>query len=159
MNRKKTSVRYLNVKYNVNPDKKVVTCVLNFGINLNTFPYASMLLHNDRIFDLFNKEFSIDMYTDENGDMNPYVTSQIIAFANCSQDDEFDEEFGKKVSLTRAQEGAFDTAAYIYDKIQNELLNIANIFDTRAENCIESISKCNEHVNYLINEKYGEVNS
>lgn len=159
MNRKTTGVRYLNVKYNVNEEKNVVTCVLNFGLNLKRLPYVTMLLDNDRIFDLFNKEFKIEWYQDENGETNPYVTTQIIAFANCSPDDNFDAELGKKIALTRAQSGAFDTAAYIYDVIQDELLNIANTFDIRAENCIESIQKCNDHVDNLITEKYGEVNS
>ncbi len=159
MNRKTTGVRYLNVKYNVNEEKNVVTCVLDFGLNLKRLPYAAMLLDNDRIFDLFNKEFKIELYQDENGETNPYVTTQIIAFANCSPEDNFDAELGKKIALTRAQSGAFDTTAYIYDVIQDELLNIANTFDTRAENCIESIQKCNDHVDNLINEKYGEVNS
>lgn len=159
MNRKTTGVRYLNVKYNVNEEKNVVTCVLDFGLNLKRLPYAAMLLDNDRIFDLFNKEFKIEFYQDENGETNPYVTTQIIAFANCSPEDNFDTELGKKIALTRAQSGAFDTTAYIYDVIQDELLNIANTFDIRAENCVDSIQKCNDHVNYLINEKYGEVNS
>jgi hypothetical protein len=159
MNRKTTGVRYLNVKYNVNEKKKVVTCCLTFGLNLKRIPYAVMLCDNDCIFDLFNKEFEIRWYEDENGEANPYVTTQIVAFANCSPEDEFDVELGKKIALTRAQSGAFDTAAYIYDTIQNELLNIANAFDVRVENCIESIQKCNDHVDYLITEKYGEVNS
>ena len=149
MNRKKTGVRYLNVSYNVNSKKNVVTCNLQFGLNLSRMPFIDMLVENDRIYKLFNKEFSVEWFEDENGDYNPYVTTRIIAFSYCSPDDNFDAELGKKIALTRAQSGAFDTAAYIYDVIQSELLKVANEYDLRSENCVESIQKCNDHVDSL----------
>lgn len=149
MNRKKTGVRYLFVNYNVNPIKNVVACHLKFGLNLKRMPYGPILECNDRIYNLFNKEFQVEVWEDENGDVSPYVTSEIVAFAYCAPEDNFDAELGKKVALTRAQSGAFDTAAYIYDIIQDELLVMANTFDVRAENCVESIQKCNDHVDDL----------
>ena len=159
MNRKKTGVRYLKVNYNVNPKKNVVTCHLIFGLNLTRMPFIEMLIQNERINDLFNKEFKINWYQDENEEVNPYVTSEIVAFAYCAPEDKFDAELGKKIALTRAQSGAFDTTAYIYDVIQDELLKIANEFDIKAENCEESIIKCNEHVDYLTGYESTETES
>lgn len=149
MNRKKTGVRYLRVNYNVNPKKNVVACHLIFGLNLTKMPFAEMLVQNDRIYKLFNKEFKVEWIEDESGEINPYVTTQIVAFADCAPEDTFDADLGKKIALTRAQSGAFDTAAYIYDVIQSELLKIANEFDLKAENCVSAIQKCNEHVDFL----------
>ena len=156
MNRKKTGVRYLKVNYNVNPKKNVITCHLIFGLNLTRMPFIEMLIQNERINDLFNKEFKINWYQDENEEVNPYVTSEIVAFAYCAPEDKFDAELGKKIALTRAQAGAFDTAAYIYEKIQDIFIKAANEIDVRFENCIDSIDKCNCHVETLVERAYGK---
>jgi hypothetical protein len=155
MNRKKTGVRYLNVQYNVNPDKRVVACHLTFGLNLNRLPHIEMLKDNDEFIKLAENEFHVECWTiNDDSFCEPHVVTDIIAFADCAPDDEFDAELGKKIALTRAQAGAFDTAAYIYEKIQDIFIKAANDIDIRYENCVESIEKCNNHVDELIDNAY-----
>ena len=156
MNRNKTGVRYLNVQYNVNPGKRVVACHLTFGLNLNRLPYIEMLKDNEEFINLVEREFRVEEWT-INDDLlyEPHVVTEVVAFADCAPEDEFDETLGKKIALTRAQSGAFDTAAYIYERIQDIFLKAANEIDIRLENTIESIDKCNKHVDTLIERAYG----
>lgn len=156
MNRNKTGVRYLNVQYNVNPGKRVVACHLTFGLSLNRLPYIEMLKDNEEFINLVEREFRVEEWT-INDDLlyEPHVVTEVVAFADCAPEDEFDEVLGKKIALTRAQSGAFDTAAYIYERIQDIFLNAANEIDIRLENTIESIDKCNKHVDTLIERAYG----
>lgn len=156
MNRNKTGVRYLNVQYNVNPGKRVVACHLTFGLNLNRLPYIEMLNDNEEFINLVEREFHVEEWT-INDDLlyEPHVVTEVVAFADCAPEDEFDEVLGKKIALTRAQSGAFDTAAYIYERIQDIFLKAANEIDIRLENTIESIDKCNKHVDTLIERAYG----
>lgn len=156
MNRNKTGVRYLNVQYNVNPGKRVVACHLTFGLNLNRLPYIEMLKDNEEFINLVEHEFRVEEWT-INDDLlyEPHVVTEVVAFADCAPEDEFDEVLGKKIALTRAQSGAFDTAAYIYERIQDIFLKAANEIDIRLENTIESIDKCNKHVDTLIERAYG----
>ena len=157
MNRNKTGVRYLNVQYNVNPGKRVVACHLTFGLNLNRLPYIEMLKDNEEFINLVEREFRVEEWTiDDDFFYEPHVVTEVVAFADCAPEDEFDEVLGKKIALTRAQSGAFDTAAYIYERIQDIFLKAANEIDIRLENSIESIDKCNKHVDTLIERAYGK---
>lgn len=157
MNRNKTGVRYLNVQYNVNPGKRVVACHLTFGLNLNRLPHIEMLKDNEEFIKLVENEFRVeDWAINDDCFYEPHVVTEVVAFADCAPEDEFDAELGKKIALTRAQAGAFDTAAYIYDKIQDIFINAANDIDVRFENCVESIDKCNNHVETLVDRAYGE---
>ena len=156
MNRNKTGVRYLNVQYNVNPGKRVVACHLTFGLNLNRLPYIEMLKDNEEFINLVEREFRVEEWAiDDDFFYEPHVVTEVVAFADCAPEDEFDEVLGKKIALTRAQSGAFDTVAYIYERIQNIFLKAANEIDIRLENSIESIDKCNKHVDTLIERAYG----
>lgn len=156
MNRNKTGVRYLNVQYNVNPGKRVVACHLTFGLNLNRLPYIEMLKDNEEFINLVEHEFRVEEWTINDDFLyEPHVVTEVVAFADCAPEDEFDEVLGKKIALTRAQSGAFDTAAYIYERIQDIFLKAANEIDIRLENTIESIDKCNKHVDTLIERAYG----
>ena len=156
MNRNKTGVRYLNVQYNVNPGKRVVACHLTFGLNLNRLPYIEMLKDNEEFINLVEREFRVEEWAINDDFLyEPHVVTEVVAFADCAPEDEFDEALGKKIALTRAQSGAFDTVAYIYERIQDIFLKAANEIDIRLENTIESIDKCNKHVDTLIERAYG----
>jgi hypothetical protein len=156
MNRNKTGVRYLNVQYNVNPGKRVVACHLTFGLNLNRIPHIEMLEGNEEFNKLIFNEFRVeDWCVNDYDEYEPHVVTEVVAFADCAPEDEFDAELGKKIALTRAQAGAFDTAAYIYERIQNIFIKAANDIDIRLENSIESIDKCNKHVDTLVDRAYG----
>jgi hypothetical protein len=157
MNRNKTGVRYLNVQYNVNPGKRLFACHLTFGLNLNRLPYIEMLKDNEEFINLVEREFRVEEWAiDDDFFYEPHVVTEVVAFADCAPEDEFDEVLGKKIALTRAQSGAFDTAAYIYERIQDIFLKAANEIDIRLENSIESIDKCNKHVDTLIERAYGK---
>ena len=157
MNRNKTGVRYLNVQYNVNPGKRVVACHLTFGLNLNRLPYIEMLKDNEEFINLVEREFRVEEWAiDDDFFYEPHVVTEVVAFADCAPEDEFDEVLGKKIALTRAQAGAFDTAAYIYEKIQDIFIKAANDIDVRLENCVDSIDKCNCHVETLVDRAYGK---
>lgn len=157
MNRNKTGVRYLNVQYNVNPGKRVVACHLTFGLNLNRLPYIEMLKDNEEFINLVEREFRVEEWAiDDDFFYEPHVVTEVVAFADCAPEDEFDEVLGKKIALTRAQAGAFDTAAYMYEKIQDIFIKAANDIDVRLENCVDSIDKCNCHVETLVDRAYGE---
>lgn len=151
MNRKKTGVRYLNVHYNVNPGKRVVACHLTFGLCLNNIPHIEMLKDNDEFNKLIFEEFRVEDWSiDEYNLFEPHVVCEIVGFADCAPEDEFNEEIGKKIASTRAQIGAFDTAAYIYERIQNIFINAANDIDIRLENCVLSIDNCDNHINDIL---------
>ena len=156
MNRNKTGVRYLNVQNNLDPGKRVVACHLTFGLNLNRLPYIEMLKDNEEFINLVEREFRVEEWTITDDFLyEPHVVTEIVAFADCAPEDEFDEVLGKKIALTRAQSGAFDTAAYIYERIQDIFLKAANEIDIRLENSVNSIDKCNKHVDTLIERAYG----
>lgn len=156
MNRKKTGVRYLNVQYNVNPVKRVVTCYLTFGLSLNRLPHIEMLKDNDEFIKFIENEFRIEDWVINNDCFydEPHIVTDVLAFADCAPEDEFDAELGKKIALTRAQSEAFDIAAYIYGKIQDIFIKAANDIDIKHENCVGSIEKCNNHVYKLIENAY-----
>lgn len=157
MNRNKTGVRYLNVQYNVNPGKRVVACHLTFGLNLNRIPAIVLLKDSDEFNRMIFNEFRVEDWTvNDNGVYEPHVVTEVVAFADCAPEDEFNEELGKKIALTRAQSAAFDTAAYMYEKMQDILIKAANDIDVRIENCVDSIQKCNEHVDVLVDRAYGK---
>jgi len=145
----------LNVQYNVNPGKRVVACHLTFGLNLNRLPHIEMLKDNDEFIKLVENEFRVEDWTINDDYLyEPHVVTEVVAFAECAPEDEFDAELGKKIALTRAQAGAFDTAAYIYEKIQYCLLKAINDIGIKYDNCVESIDKCNNHVDELIENAY-----
>jgi len=150
MNRKKTGVRYLNVQYNVNPVKRVVACHLTFGLSLYRFPHIEMLKDNDE----FIKEFKIEHWQINDDIYEPHIVTEIVAFAYCNPNDKFDENLGKKIALTRAQQAAFGTAAYIYERAQDCLAKAINDICIKYDNCVESFAKCNNHVDELIENTY-----
>ena len=153
MARKKTGVRYLNVNYNVNENKRTVACVLTAGINLDRLAYREMLDGSDN-FCRFMSKVNIESWENvDTGEINDFYTFQIVGFAVCDPDDKFDPELGKKIALTRAQQGAFDEAGGFYGFCEDCLLEAANRMAELRENTDCSYFSCKDHANELTGKK------
>ena len=149
MRKLKTGVSYLDVKYNWNENKRVVACHLKYGINLDRVPFANMLMGSVQ-FKNFLDKFNLETWeNDETGDVGDYAVSEVTGLAYCDPSDNFDVELGKKIALTRAQQGAFEEAEYFWNKCEYVMLEAANRFNVISENCVDSYIKCKNHINEL----------
>ena len=75
--------------------------------------------------------------------------------AKTSDEDVFDENFGKRLAKTRAQENAFRVANALYCEIGNVLNSLVfNDFCTLTEGTEQAFLKCINHENDLICEKF-----
>lgn len=149
MARKKTGVRYLNVNYKVNKGKRIVTCILTAGICFNKLPFIGMLMGCDNWNRGMNKARIERWRNEETGQLETYYAFDIVGFANCSPEDKFDEEKGKKIALTRAQQGAFDEAGGFYAFCEDCLLEAANRMAELRENTDSSYFSCKDHAQEL----------
>lgn len=149
MSRKKTGIRYLDVCYNVNPSKNVVVCHLTCGINLFRLPNVNVI--NDLyVFDDINAR--IETWEDENGNAAPYIVFEVNAFAYCSPEDEFNEEIGKKLALTRAQAHAFSIGTDFYEYIFRKIYDLLETYNRLWSNCSLSYVNCLTHSDDIIND-------
>lgn len=151
MRKLKTGVGYLDVKYNWNENKRVVACHLKWGINLDRIPFIDMLNGSARFNEFLQKYHLQEWFNEDNADINTYAVSEVTGFAYCDPSDNFDIDLGKKIALTRAQEGAFEDAQVFWNKCEEFMLEAANRFSVISENCNDSFNKCAEHVNELAN--------
>ena len=151
MRKLKTGVGYLDVKYNWNENKRVVACHLKWGINLERIPFIDMLNGSVRFNEFLQKYHLQEWFNEDNADINTYAVSEVTGLAYCDPSDKFDIDLGKKIALTRAQEGAFADAQVFWNKCEEFMLEAANRFSVISENCNDSFNKCAEHVNELTN--------
>jgi len=151
MRKIKTGVSYLDVKYNWNEKKRTVACHLKWGINLDRMPFGDMIIDSARFETLLN-DFKLEEWlNEETGETNVYAVSELTSFAYCDPEDKFDLTLGKKIALTRAQEGAFEDADYFWSYCEDIMLEAAERFSTISENCLDSYYKCRKHVSELSN--------
>ena len=155
MRKLKTGVSYLDVKYNWNENKRVVACHLKWGINLDRVPFIDMLTGSVQFKNFLDKFTLEEWENDETGDIGIYAVSEVTGLAYCDPSDNFDVELGKKIALTRAQQGAFEEASYFWNKCEDIMLEAANRFSVISENCVDSYIKCKEHV-YELPEKHNK---
>lgn len=75
--------------------------------------------------------------------------------AKAADKDKFDEEFGKRLAKTRAQENAFKRANKVYCDI-GEFLNKLVLKDigVLTDGAEQALCKCIDHENDLIDEKF-----
>ena len=106
----------------------------------------------------FNKKFW-DIVDQNNGWYDKKTntinfSSKGIAKLN-EKDELFDEEFAKRLSMTRAQRHLFKISRHLYDSvvpyIMEEFVKLINVYST---GCKESAYKCDNHINKLINNRY-----
>ena len=146
----KTNVTYLNKAYNINPDKGTVFCMLDFMIDLNKIPGIKMLVHNDNFVLFMNKitdeykGFATFEYRDCLDDFGRILV-RTTDIAKCSPNDNFDEELGKKIALTRTQKKAFQIAKDFYWNIFSILMKDVDNIVRLGVNCDSSAYICKAH--------------
>ena len=150
---KKTNLTYVKKSYGVNPKKNFVKCVLDYEINLDKIPGIQTLALMPGFEDFINKlvyRYDVPCYdTDVEGFPSDYgvLVFTTEAVANCAPGDEFNEETGKKLALTRAQKQAFRTArdlyASLFKLVDDEFCGLMGLIygsDMSADKC-----KAHEH--------------
>ena len=100
----KTKVVYNGEKFFVNKEKKTIACTIDFEINLLEIKAVKRML-NDNQFSNFIANISYDSKCDFG-----VCKFKVSGKAKATDEDEFDEEFGRRLAKTRAQENAFKVA-------------------------------------------------
>lgn len=128
-------VKITKANYIVNPEKKVVVCVLECDMQLYKHPARDYIYCN--------------MWTNlplvDNRD-----TFTVRAIARFNEEDAFNEEAGKRIAESRAKGKAFATAAKVYKEIEKYFLNCAALVNESVEACEQAVKVEKAHVELLI---------
>ena len=149
----KTGVRYDNISY-IHNKKNInhFVCIIDWSIDLANFKCMEFLDFNKKFWDIVDQNNG--WYDKKTNTIN--FSSKGIAKLN-ETDELFDEEFAKRLSMTRAQRHLFKISRHLYDSvvpyIMEEFVKPINLYST---GCKESAYKCDNHINELINNKYGK---
>ena len=144
----KTKVVYTGEKFFVNEEKKMVVCVINFEINLLEIKAVQRLFDDPEFRDFINSRYDIEK--------NLGVCKfKVSGKAKASDEDEFDETFGKRLAKTRAQEKAFIVANNLYCDI-GEFVDklVLRDFENLIDGTEQAYFKCIDHEVDLTNEKF-----
>ena len=145
----KTKVVYNGEKFFVNEKKKTVVCTIDFEINLLEIEAVQRML-NDHQFSNFIANISYDSECDFG-----ICKFKVSGKAKATNEDEFDEEFGRRLAKTRAQENAFKVANEVYCNIGEFLYKLVlKDIDVFANGAEQALWKCIGHENDLIDEKF-----
>lgn len=128
-------VKITKANYIVNPEKKVVVCVLECDMQLYKYP-AWNNIYSDMWANL--------PLVDNSG------TFKVRAIARCNEEDAFNEEAGKRIAESRAKGKAFATAAKVYKEIEKYFLNCAALVNESVEACEQAVKVEKAHVELLI---------
>ena len=140
----KTKVVYTNEEFFVNDKKNVVFCMIDFEINLLEIEAVQRML-NDHKFSNFIANISYDSERDFG----------ICKFKVSGKAKATDEEFGRRLAKTRAQENAFKVANRAYNEIGDVLYKLVfRDFCVLTDGTGQALWKCIDHENDLIDEKF-----
>lgn len=128
-------VKITKTSYIVNPEKKVVVCVLECDMQLQKHPAWD---------DIYPNMWANLPLVAPNG------TFKVRAIARCNEEDAFNEEAGKRIAESRAKGKAFATAAKVYREIEKYFLNCAALVNESAEACERAVETEIKHVELLI---------
>lgn len=131
----KNRVKITKANYIVNPEKKVVVCVLECDMQLQKHPVWC---------DIYSNMWANLPLVDNNG------TFKVRAIARCNEEDTFDEEAGKRIAESRAKGKAFATAAKVYKEIEKYFLNCAALVNESVKACEQTVKVEEAHVELLI---------
>lgn len=131
----KNRVGITRAKYIVNPEKKVVVCVLECNMQLCKHP---------AYMDIYPYMWNNLPFVDGNG------TFKVRAIARCNEEDAFNEETGKRIAESRAKGKAFATAAKVYKEIEKYFLKCAALVNESVEACEQTVKVEEAHVELLI---------
>lgn len=149
----KTGVRYNNISYIHNKkNSNHFVCIIDWSIDLTNFNCMEFLDFNKKFWDIVDQNNG--WYDKKTNTIN--FSSKGIAKLN-ETDELFDKEFAKRLSMTRAQRHLFKISRHLYDSvipyIMEEFVKPINVYST---GCEESAYKCDNHINELINNRYGK---
>ena len=128
-------VKITKANYIVNPEKKVVVCVLECDMQLTKHPVYE---------DIYPYMWANLPLVNRNG------TFKVRAVARCNEEDAFDEGAGKRIAESRAKGKAFATAAKVYKEIEKYFLNCAALVNESVEACEQTVKVEEAHVELLI---------
>lgn len=128
-------VKITKANYVVNPEKKVVVCVLECDMQLQKHPAW---------IDIYPKMWANLPLVDLCGSF------KVRATARCNEEDAFNEEVGKRIAESRAKGKAFATAAKVYKEIEKYFLNCAALVNESVETCEQAVKVEKAHVELLI---------
>ena len=128
-------VKIIKANYIVNPEKKVVVCVLECDMQLKKHPAW---------LDIYPNMWDNLPLVDHNG------TFKVRAIARCDEEDTFNEEAGKRISESRAKSKAFATAAKVYKENEKYFLNCAALMSESVKACEQTMKVEEAHVKSLI---------
>lgn len=131
----RSRVKITKANYIVNPEKKVVVCVLECDMQLQKHPAWC---------DIYPNMWANLPLIDNNG------TFKVRAIARCNEEDTFDEEAGKRIAESRAKGKAFATAAKVYKEIEKYFLNCAALVNESVKACEQTVKVEKAHVELLI---------
>ena len=87
--------------------------------------------------------------------VNGVCKFKVSGKAKATDKDEFDEEFGKRLAKTRAQENAFKVVNGVYNEIGDVLYKLVfRDFCILTDGTEQALWKCINHKNDLIDEKF-----
>ena len=128
-------VKITKANYIVNPEKKVVVCVLECDMQLSKHPAWN---------DIYSNMWANLPLVDLCG------TFKVRAIARCNEEDAFNEEVGKRIAESRAKGKAFATAVKVYREIEKYFLNCAALVNESVEACEQTVKVEEAHVELLI---------
>lgn len=131
----KNRVKITKANYIVNPEKKVVVCVLECDMQLRKHPAWC---------DIYPNMWANLPLVETDG------TFKVRAVARCNEEDAFDEGAGKRIAESRAKGKAFATAAKVYKEIEKYFLNCAALVNESVEACEQTVKVEEAHVELLI---------
>lgn len=142
----KTKVVYTGEKFFVNEEKKTVACVINFEINLLEIKAVQRMFDDPEFRDFINSNYDIEK--------NLGVCKfKVSGKAKATDEDEFDETFGKRLAKTRAQEKAFIVANNFYCDIAEFVDKLVlRDFENLIDGTEQAYFKCIDHEVDLTNE-------
>jgi hypothetical protein len=128
-------VKITKANYIVNPEKKVVVCVLECDMQLRKHPAW---------VDIYPNMWANLPLVETDG------TFKVRAIARCNEEDAFDEGAGKRIAESRAKGKAFATPAKVYREIEKYFLNCAALVNESVEACEQTVKVEEAHVELLI---------
>lgn len=147
--------------YSVNKEKRMVTCVLQYNISIPSLEDNTGIDPSTQWPTQWQKP-SAHVHPYTGSLMRVYSRSlfegkklKAIGHAVCSPDDEFDEEVGKKIALTRAENKAYANTLCIVDAAVTEITSVyTELVGIFAERMIKVIKANGTYLEKLTGDKF-----
>ena len=132
----KNGVKINEIKYIINPEKKIIICIMQCVID-----YGKTLPNVDIFSRMWRRRLP---YIDRGG------TFTVKAIAKCNKEDTFNETIGKKLAESRANLKAFKIAAKFYDVIYSYYVIRAHEVFTMKKILIKTVESEENYLKTLI---------